>query len=158
MKHVFCVVCIMMVLALGSLSHAGDMGADPACKADAAKFCADKTYGKGLIMCMHENKDKFSQACQDKMKEMKAKMHEGHEACATDVDKFCADKKGKGPREVISCLKTHEAELSASCKEHAAHGPHGPGHGAMMMGPGHDGMAPPQAAPPAGSPPAAAGK
>lgn len=39
--------------------------------------------------------------------------------CAADREKFCKDVKG-GMREVIECLKKHEAELSAECKSHGA--------------------------------------
>lgn len=39
--------------------------------------------------------------------------------CAADKEKFCKDVKG-GTREVIECLKKHEAELSAECKAHGA--------------------------------------
>ncbi len=38
-------------------------------------------------------------------------------ACKADVEKFCKDiKPGKG--RIVSCLKSHEADLSQACKDH----------------------------------------
>jgi hypothetical protein len=154
MKHLFCVVCAMVLLALGSIGSAADMSGDAACKTDAETLCAGKTYGKGLVKCMQENKAKLSQGCKDKMAEKKAevkgKMQAGKEACAGDIAKFCKD--AKGPRPVITCLKAHEAELSPTCKNHAANGP---GMGAIMPG-AHPGaasgtMTAPQPAAPVGA-------
>jgi len=39
----------------------------PVCKADADKYCAGKT-GREMFMCLRENRDDFSQACQDALK------------------------------------------------------------------------------------------
>ncbi len=40
-------------------------------------------------------------------------------ACKADVEKFCKDiKPGKG--RILSCLKSHEADLSQACRDHVA--------------------------------------
>jgi multidrug efflux system membrane fusion protein len=39
----------------------------PVCKADVDKYCAGKT-GRDMFMCLRENRDEFSQGCQDALK------------------------------------------------------------------------------------------
>jgi hypothetical protein len=38
--------------------------------------------------------------------------------CVADIKKLCADAKGAGATQ--ACLKSHEADLSAGCKDHVA--------------------------------------
>jgi len=40
------------------------------CAADLAKYCPDKT-GRDLFMCLRENRDSFSDACQAALKKMR---------------------------------------------------------------------------------------
>ena len=42
----------------------------PICKADADKYCAGKT-GRDMFMCLRENRDSFSQGCQDALKALR---------------------------------------------------------------------------------------
>ena len=54
--------------------HKAMKGVHAACHEDAQKFCSDITPGKGAMMkCMTEHKDEVSQACKDKLENMKAK-------------------------------------------------------------------------------------
>jgi len=41
---------------------------------------------------------------------------EGRGPCAADIEKFCKDVQPGGGR-IIKCLKEHEVQLSAGCKE-----------------------------------------
>ena len=43
----------------------------------------------------------------------------GQKPCREDVNKFCKDIRPGGGR-IWACLKSHEAELSAPCREHMA--------------------------------------
>jgi hypothetical protein len=49
-----------------SLPATGPSGDHP-CAKDAQSLCAGKTYGKGLVKCMKENKAKLAPACQEKL-------------------------------------------------------------------------------------------
>lgn len=42
----------------------------PVCKADIDKYCAGKT-GRDMFMCLRENRDSFSQGCQDALKALR---------------------------------------------------------------------------------------
>ena len=87
------------------------------CAEDAAKFCKDVKPGKGgLAKCLKEHESELSASCKDSMSEKKQKAQDFSEACKNDVSQFCKDTKpGRG--RVLKCLKQHEDELSADCKQ-----------------------------------------
>jgi hypothetical protein len=86
-----------------------------ACKADIEKFCKDIKPGGGRIWaCLKSNGDRVSQECVNHMALAREKSREFHQACKGDAEKFCKGvAAGKG--RIISCLKSHEAELSDAC-------------------------------------------
>ena len=43
-------------------------------------------------------------------------MAAGNHPCAEDMKKYCADKKGD-KKAMVECMKSHENDLSATCKE-----------------------------------------
>jgi len=90
---------------------------DKPCKADAKKLCKDVQPGEGRIaQCMKEHEKELSPACKANIKKMKEKAKEVAEACQADANKLCKDvEPGKG--RIMRCLKYHEGELSAACKE-----------------------------------------
>ncbi|UYL08270.1 cysteine rich repeat-containing protein [Bdellovibrio sp. SKB1291214] len=54
--------------------HKAMKGLHQACHEDAEKYCSDVEKGKGAVMkCMKEHKDELSQACKDKIENVKAK-------------------------------------------------------------------------------------
>ncbi len=96
-------------------------GAGAACREDMTKFCKDIQPGEGrMLECMKKHEGELSAECKSMMaskkEHMKRRMHSAHEACQADVEKFCKDvAPGKG--RIMECLKSHESELSAACKE-----------------------------------------
>ena len=86
-----------------------------ACKADIEKFCKDIKPGGGRIwVCLESNGDRLSKECANHMALGREKSREFRQACKGDVEKFCKGiVAGKG--RIVSCLKSHEAELSNAC-------------------------------------------
>ncbi|HUH65056.1 MAG TPA: cysteine rich repeat-containing protein [Syntrophales bacterium] len=86
-----------------------------ACKADIEKFCKDIKPGKGRIWaCLKSNGDRLSRECADHIAQAQERNREFLQACRGDAAKFCKGvTAGKGG--IISCLKSHEAELSPAC-------------------------------------------
>lgn len=129
---------IAPVLALVGLSVSGfaadnakmnDMASalKSACKADVDRFCKDITPGEGRVAaCLKSHSDKLSSSCTKEWKSAKAEMKEGakghmrafKQACNNDVQKFCSN--SVGIQEISSCLKQHDTDLSASCKNYQA--------------------------------------
>jgi hypothetical protein len=86
------------------------------CKADFEKFCKDVKPGQGrIVRCMKAHENELSPACRDQIAADREKAQEFIKACKPDADKFCKGIK-PGHGRIISCLKSHEAELSAPCK------------------------------------------
>ena len=117
----FSVIAMLFFMAVIGLSQDQDQGVSPrggkgACKADVDKFCKGIKPGGGRIWaCLKSNDADLSQPCRDHMAMMREKGKEFHKACMPDAKKFCKGiPHGKG--RIISCLKSHEAELSEPCK------------------------------------------
>jgi hypothetical protein len=87
------------------------------CAEDAAKFCKDVKPGQGgIAKCLKEHESELSASCKDSIAAMKEKVQDFSEACKNDASKFCKDTKpGRG--RILKCLKQHEGELSAECKQ-----------------------------------------
>ena len=105
------------------LSLAGGVSAEEKskpCADDAAKLCKGVQPGQGGMMkCLKEHQSDVSPACKENIAKMKEKIEEFKEACKDDAGKLCKDVKPGGGR-VLQCLKQHEGELSAACKEEMA--------------------------------------
>ena len=86
------------------------------CKADIEKFCKGIKPGGGrLWACIKSNNDRLSQECKDHIAMVREKTKEFNQACKDDSKKFCKGiPRGKG--RIASCLKSHEAELSDTCR------------------------------------------
>ena len=109
------------MVALLSSSHALAAGTQKgACKADAQKLCPDVQPGDGkLLECLKTHQADLSPACATNIKSAQQAIKQMSDACEPDIEKFCFDTTmGKGG--VASCLKKHQADLSAGCKDAVA--------------------------------------
>jgi hypothetical protein len=91
------------------------------CRDDAARLCADVKPGRGAIArCLKGHAGELSPACKDNMakakKKAKERAKEVKEACRDDAQRLCEGIKPGGGK-IVQCLKQHEAELTAECKE-----------------------------------------
>ena len=72
--------------------------------------------GEGRIWaCLKSHEAELSQPCMDHIAMMREKGKEFNQACKDDAKKLCKGiPRGKG--RIVSCLKSHEAELTEPCK------------------------------------------
>jgi hypothetical protein len=90
------------------------------CRDDAARLCPDvKPGGGALAKCMKEHASELSPACKNNIAKAKKKAQEFKQACKDDATKLCKGVK-QGGGKIVQCLKQHEDELSAACKEKMA--------------------------------------
>lgn len=113
-------VVLAVLFFMLAWSHLPAFGQGDACVADAQKFCKDVPRGRGSVMkCLHEHQAELSTACQEWMQGVKTQAREITQACQNDVQQFCQGiKPGRGA--LAKCLKAHESELSATCKDELA--------------------------------------
>ncbi len=124
MKRFAWICCIMgavLFLASAGFAQMNDQevtskGGKGVCKADIDKFCKGVKPGAGRIWtCLRSNEDRLSEACRARIAQVQEKGKEFRQACQGDVQKFCKEvPPGKG--RIVSCLKSHEAELSNPCR------------------------------------------
>jgi gas vesicle protein len=108
------VFCLTMAASVSA-----EQNAKP-CAEDAAKLCKGMQQGGGrMAQCLKEHSNELSPACKENMGKMKEKMQDFKQACKEDATKLCKDTKPGGGK-IMQCLKQHEGELSAACKEKMA--------------------------------------
>ena len=124
MKRLSAIHCAVMIscllLATSGLAQDQDQTLTPregkgVCKADIEKFCKDVKPGGGRIWdCLKSNSDRLSQECANHLALAREKSREFRQACKGDAEKFCKGiAAGKG--RIVSCLKSHQADLSDAC-------------------------------------------
>jgi hypothetical protein len=107
MKTLF--VTLLLALSLGSAQAQGrpNRAAAQACKADAAKFCADVKPGGGrVVQCLEKHQAELAPDC--------AKTIDKFAECGPQVKQFCGG--ASAPGAVRDCIKAHAGEFSAACK------------------------------------------
>ena len=111
---------IAVLAGVFCLSMATDASAgqkERPCADDVAKLCKGMQEGEGRIAkCLKEHSNELSPGCKKDIGEMKEQMQDFAQACKDDANKLC---KGTKPGEgrITQCLKQHEGDLSAACKE-----------------------------------------
>jgi hypothetical protein len=94
-----------------------------ACAQDAHKLCPDAQTPQARTQCLKSREAELSQGC----KELQARAANARAkaptatlkaACKSAAETLCKDvKPGRGGRGLAQCLKSHEADLSAACKD-----------------------------------------
>jgi hypothetical protein len=108
------VVSLCLITAVGFTQQEVDPRG--VCKADVEQFCKDVKPGQGRIWsCLKSHDAELSQACKDRMDQMREKGKAFGMACREDAKKFCKDVR-PGQGRIVSCLKNHQGDLSESCK------------------------------------------
>ena len=103
-----------LVLGLQAAQAAGRH--DRACAEDAKKFCSDVKPGGGKVyQCLTAHETELAPACNERLKAGKARWDAFVAACKPDAEKYCKGTE-PGSGRILSCLRGHEADLSAGCK------------------------------------------
>lgn len=96
-----------------------------ACAQDAQTLCPDAKTRQERAQCLKSHEAELSQGCKELQAraanaraKAQAKMATLKEACKSDAETLCKDvKPGRGGRGLAQCLKSHEADLSTTCKD-----------------------------------------
>lgn len=96
-----------------------------ACAQDAQKFCPDAKTPQQRAQCLKSHEAELSQGCKElqaRAANARAKAQEKtamlQAACKIDAETLCKGvKTGRGGSGLRQCLQSHEAELSAECKD-----------------------------------------
>ena len=120
-KAVVSTAFALLAAGLATGSYAQARKGDGPCSEDAKKFCGNEKPGGGRIAkCMKSHETEVSPACQSAMKAAEQRIQEVREECKGDAEKFCKGiKPGQG--RILSCLKSHQAELAPACKAEFDH-------------------------------------
>ena len=81
------------------------------CRQEVEKLCPNIKPGGGAFRnCLEQHAAELSPACQEHLKQMKAKAEAWQQACQGDVQKLCAQvEPGRG--NIMRCLRQHRKEL-----------------------------------------------
>lgn len=113
---------VIAILGLATAASAQRAVFD-SCVYDMQRLCADTGSGGGKMMaCLKQNQDKLSAGCKTAVANAGkgggsgAKRGGRVQACQPDIAKLCKDVP-RGAGRLAECLRSHEAQLSAECKE-----------------------------------------
>ncbi len=115
---------IMLIIPLGAAltllgpAHA-QRGTGP-CRQDVQKLCPNVKPGGGALRdCLQQHASELSPACQEHLKQAKARMAQWRQACHDDVQKLCSTV-SPGHGGIVRCLQQHHDQLSKSCQDQLA--------------------------------------
>jgi exonuclease VII small subunit len=117
-KVIMLVAPLTLALTMTPAARA-ERGKGP-CRQDVQKLCPDAKPGGGALRdCLKQHAAELSPACQEHLKQVKAKVAAWQQACQDDVQKFCASVQ-PGHANILKCLHEHNDQLSKSCQEQMA--------------------------------------
>ncbi len=120
------ITALAAALGLTAVCAHAQRGQGP-CRDDIQKFCPNVQPGGGRYRdCLQQHATELSPACQQHIKETAQKVAPWRQACEADVQKLCSDVSA-GHRNIMKCLRQHEADLSQSCKDQLPQGGRGRG-------------------------------
>ncbi|MFI5398817.1 MAG: cysteine rich repeat-containing protein [Candidatus Binatia bacterium] len=94
------------------------------CREDVEKLCPNIKPGGGRYRdCLKQHAAELSPACQEHLKQVKAKAAAWRQACKDDVQKFCSGT-SPGQGRIVKCLHQHHDDLSQACKDQIAQARH----------------------------------
>jgi hypothetical protein len=116
-------VLIFLALLVPGAGRAGDSSPwndSEACEADVEKLCSKvQPGGARIVACLESHEVDLSQDCKEQLTAAKEKAEAVKKACKADAEKLCK-KVTPGKGRVLACLRAHQVELSADCKEELA--------------------------------------
>jgi hypothetical protein len=128
MMRVRRIIMLIAPLAVAVGAPSGPVHAERAngpCRQDIERLCPGITPGSGAYKrCLEQHASELSPACQERVKQMKARAAKWRQACQDDVHKFCAQVE-PGHGNIRQCLHQHHDELSQTCKDQIAQHRHG---------------------------------
>ncbi len=87
------------------------------CQADLARHCEGQTIGsEGAMRCLITHRAEVSKPCGQAVDQRREQALERVRAsCSAEIANYCTDDNASG-RAPFHCLRSHEAQLSATCK------------------------------------------
>jgi hypothetical protein len=111
------VVALGLSLCIGTSAWAQAAGP---CAPDVAKLCSTVKPGGGRIVeCLRSHAAEVSAACTARMTALTAQLVDTQVACWDDIEQLCPGVQ-PGQARQMECLKEHQANISAECKEAVA--------------------------------------
>ena len=121
LKRLTLLVLSAVVLGAVPTSVNAQPGTEP-CGADIQRFCPGVQAGGGRYRaCLKPHEAELSPACQEYLKQAKAHAAAWRQACEADVPRLCSSVEPGGGN-IRKCLREHQAEVSAPCKEQLGKG------------------------------------
>ncbi len=107
----------ILAALMGVLVAAGSGRAEPPCRADVKKFCADAPAAGGKVQaCLKAHETELSQACKKHLDDIGHRSGPLVAECRYEIALFCSDVSPGGGR-IASCLQGKRDELSPGCKD-----------------------------------------
>lgn len=116
-RHIVAVfVCLLLTVGVASAGYKSKHKQGP-CAEDVKKLCSGVKPGEGRIyQCLMSHETEINPACRDQLVQAKARFDQFVQSCKTDAEQQCKGVK-PGQGRILSCLKSHEANLSPACRE-----------------------------------------
>lgn len=113
-------VCLLLTVGVASAAYRSGPKQGP-CTEDAKKLCSNVKPGGGRIyQCLTSHDADLTPACRDHIAQAKARYDQFQQACKSDAEQLCKGVK-PGQGRILSCLKSHEANLSPACQAEFTH-------------------------------------